>query len=482
MKTSDVRVKKFMILKGMNKMKRTFKKIFASILTIALISSVCTIAPVMAEGETTATKMEFNKAYKAWWPTALPTTIVTPNSNVLTNKSLAKNANSNSHLNKEYFGTVPSSNFKFYRMDTEGGYIEVAIPAKEGCNIKTVGVTVSMNTNAGSTADSDYSNILDYAYSTDSGTTWVPIANPTYTDHGVATLYKGRWQAFCEVLKVPANATHVKITRNGNPATNGSYAYNGVCGLQFGYMPAEMGDVLEFSAGKNEEVIEFINSGIIADGGFDWNSYGYDTDGDGPKAKEYGFGVQYGKSVTINAVEGYKITSVSGTVQSGNAQRARASITLGEEEFVSTDYTESFNLTNVAGADTLTITGTCSDDAVAIATSEWTIYDLKITMEKDVEELAMEVKSAVKDAEKVDVSVQVSGRDSAADSSMKLLVVGYAGDVMSDVKILAVSKTDTSDVYSTSLSADTTSVRAFLWKDLSTLVPILPATTAFPVR
>lgn len=37
-------------------------------------------------------------------------------------------------------------------------------------------------------------------------------------------------------------------------------------------MPADMGDVLEFSAGNNEEVIDFINSGIIADGGFAWNS------------------------------------------------------------------------------------------------------------------------------------------------------------------------------------------------------------------
>lgn len=464
-------------------MKRTFKKIFASILTIALISSVCTIAPVMAEGETTATTMEFIDADQAWWTDAFPT-IVTENSNVLTNQSLTKNASSTSQLNTEYFGTVPSGHPKFYKMENEGGYIVVAIPAaEEGYNIKTVGVTVSMDTSAFTTQASDYLNIFNYAYSTDGGETWENILNPTYTDHGVATLYKGRWQVFCEVLKVPANATHVKITRNGVPATNGgTNTYDGVVGLQFGYMPAEMGDVLEFDAGNNEKVIDFINSGIIADGGFGWNSYGFDTDGDVAKIPDkYGFGVKYGESVTINAVEGYKITSVSGIVKTSNNQRGLARITLGEKEFVSTEYTHPFNLTNVAGADTLTITGTCTAAGLAKADSNWTIYDLKITMEKDVEELAMAVKSAVKGAEQVDVSVQVSGRDSAADSSMKLLVVGYAGDVMSDVKILTVNKADRSDEYPTSLSADTTSVRAFLWKDLSTLVPVLPSTPDFPV-
>lgn len=458
-------------------MKRTFKKIFASIMTIALISSVCTIAPVMAEGETTATTMEFIDADQAWWTDAVHTNIASETGgNLNTSRSLHMSRT----LHYQYFDeTIPSTAYT-YGMETEGGFLVVPIPAKEGHNIKTVGVTVTMDTSADTTQNSDYLNIFNYAYSTDSGETWENILNPTYTDHGVATLYRGRWQVFCEVLKVPANATHVKITRNGVDAKYGtSSVYDGVCGVQFGYMPAEMGDVLEFDAGNNEKVIDFINSGIIADGGFDWNSYGFDTDSDG--TMEYGFGVQYGKSVTINAVEGYKITSVSGTVKTANNQRARARITLGEEEFLSTQYTHSFNLTNDAGADTLTITGTCSDAGAANANSYWTIYDLKITMEKDVEELAMEVKSAVRGAEQVDVSVQVSGRDSAADSSMKLLVVGYAGDVMSDVKILTVNKADISDEYPTSLSADTTSVRAFLWKDLSTLVPVLPSTPDFPV-
>jgi len=460
-------------------MKRTFKKIFASIMTIALISSVCTIAPVMAEGEITATTMEFIDADQAWWTDAVHTSIASETGGTLNAK---RTLGKSTALHYQYFDeTIPNTAYT-YGMETEGGFLVVPIPAKEGYNIKTVGVTVTMDTSAVSTQASDYLNIFNYAYSTDGGETWENILNPTYTDYGVATLYNGRWQVFCEVLKVPANATHVKITRNAVDAKYGSNSkYDGVCGVQFGYMPAEMGDVLEFDAGNNEKVIDFINSGIIADGAFGWNSYAKDIDDDG--VAEYGFAVAFGESVTIEAIEGYKIKSVSGTFGTDNLNRSRAEIVLGESIWASSadDGVQNFSVTNASGADKLVIRGTKAEAIENSGQSKWTICGLTVVMEKDVEELAMTVTGAVKSEESVDVSLQVTGRASAEVASMKLLVVGYAGDVMSDVKILTVSKTDTSDEYSTSLSADTTSVRAFLWKDLSTLVPILPATTAFPV-
>lgn len=431
---------------------------------------VITMEKIVVEDDTPVVldRFDTDDEYQAWWTTKPSFDFVTTGDGVTSGSTYR---NDTHQRNTGYFGTASSSPWAYHFTKADAA-ITIKIPEKKNYKPSAVEVTVGHK-------NSSYQMPFNYQYSTDNGVTWTNVANTTYTPGFVASAQAQYYYAFCEVVKVPENATHLKVVRNSNVITEGngnSAKYPMVMGLEFGYKPVAMADVLTFSAKCDGEIISLLASGIFADGscGFECTTGGmsYDYDNDG--TPENGFLLKQNSSATINAVEGYKITSVTGKYYGGNSAGNKITVTLGDSSKELSGYVGeavlpvvNFEINSKVGADSLTF----ADNSAFTAR---VLFDIVITMKKvgAVTPDGDTAMSAAIDGTKATATFTNLG--SAKYETMVCILAAYNGERFMGTKMETVYKNDIdgTDMVTFDIPKGATRVKAFLWKDLETIAPV----------
>ena len=459
-------------------MKKAFRKIIVSILTIALIASMSAIVPVFAEDATEPKAMFFDRTYADMWESQ---NTVEPIVNIdLTTAVWSSYLNWNSEytnigaLNKltgDSGGNGNSYKFGTTSAQTDDTLV-INLPKKEGYTLNSVGIRVM-----GDSENAIEMTLFDYYYSIN-GTDWTSVEHTCSRNLG--TMFdRGKQYAFNECVSLPDTAKFLKIKLNSTYSTKyGSVTkcFISVFGFTFAYLPNDA-EVVSIKASNGDEMINILSSGLLGENANKW-MYAQTNGGKtayGLVLKSYQDGTSY--NATIDALEGYKITSFKTTMEQQQSGNRKLVFTLGDQN-------ASFPDTAVHPATTFSLSYPSGSEAVTISAPRYDAYgmtDVEITMKKYVPELAFEITSAVVDGENVKATVDITNISASEKDSMILLVAGYEGSNMIDVDIIPVSKEDASNIYPATLLGNTTKVRAFLWNDLTTLVPVLVPTPDFPV-
>ena len=431
------------------------KKILVSILTIALIASVCAIVPVMASGEESA-QMDF--ATYVWGNESINVTTFDG-----AGDNSAKNPNTTEYVS---YGKNSEGKVAWWETGSTGNYIIVELPQKVGYDLKAVAVSTVYYKNV-----STNNRCFDYSYATETGGNYTVLTN-AYISTSLDTL-TNNYKAYVDIVSVPADAKYLKIARNNTDYTGGSYEdKSGVLGFTMGYAPQNVDEMQLSTDCVGPNLMNLLASGLLPASGEISIAV---TQDDKLYDSKWGLTVAAGKTLTFSAFEGYKVTDVSLNYYPSSAATVPFTAKLGAEEK---------EITSIEGVlKEITLSSASGEDSFSLTSGYGTgsAYDINITIKKFVPALGMEISSAAVDGENMNVTVIVSNRSAAMDDEMKLLVAGYEGTEMAGVYIIPVKKTDQDDVYTAVLPKSTTTIRAFLWKDLQTLVPVLPSTPEFKV-
>ncbi len=461
-------------------MKKMLKKIFASILTIALIASVCTMVPVFAENAEETAEMYFDNTYADLWNSSVGNNF---NNNLLVSESTTATYGAKIRVSGTLSLTVQNavngnaSRYGYVFGDeneqTTDDTLVISLPQEDGYMLSSVGVRVVGPSGATSM------DLFDYSFSGD---------NSAYTNAGYKasgslgnTDSTAKQKAFNHTLKVPADAHYLKIKLNSNYNADGDY-YVGVFGFTFAYIPVGNYETLSVSATTGGNLINILSSGLLDEGSTNWVLLQDKV----TTGKPFGINLINDTSPRTSILkfpDGWKFTTFSAIHSlNGGTQNRVVTVGLGTETAALSVGDSSGGRTLAcsypSGHNVLNFTGSTS------VTSGFT--NINITMKKSA--LSTSVENSVINADNVSVDVKVSDVFASDYSTMELIVAGYDGDTLAGVDIIPINKNDEETLekgfkeVTATLPKNTTMVRAFLWKDLTTLVPILPATPAFTVE
>ncbi|MBQ3125400.1 MAG: hypothetical protein IJC09_08275 [Clostridia bacterium] len=429
-------------------MKKLYQKIIVSILSLTVMGTVCAIAPVMAEAdEATVAQMIFESV-------SFGSSLTEPTDTIVRTKTGdAKFATYSFNNGTDNYGLTGGVTVGVYYLGGANDYIIVELPQKEGYDLTAAEVTVGQykaSTNIG---------IADYSYSTESDGTYNPV-NHAYIS-GAMEKVSGNYNLFVDVVKLPADAKYLKITRNAT--TTSAYSDRaGVTGFTFGYAP-QNADKIQFSeTSEGKDLMKLLASGILpASGELSIQATRSDrVNADGA----YGLSISGTETQTFNAIDGYKITEVSMNAYNSSADFTPFVLTLGDAADEINDKGEgSLKVVSESGETSFTL---ASEYGTGVA------YDVVITMEKKLE---TSIDSAVDNGTAVTATATVSNLGLAEYDSMELIVAGYDGDRFTGAQTKTVTKADAdgTDSLTATLPTGTKSVKVFLWKDLDTLESIL---------
>ena len=464
-------------MKGMVEMKKTFRKIIVSILTIALIASMSAIVPVFAEGTAEPAAMYIDDTYALWGGMSTSSTSAT--APAIYDTEASSTGVDRAKMTETYWSYVGKSNTDaYYLMSTfdktkdavTGEYDQLVInlPEKEGYKLHSVGILVQGPYNTNSLGD-----LLNYSAGSDNAS----LENLNYSTTGVIGNLASSRRAFLQVVKIPDDAKKLKIKQTADYTS--TYGNLSVVGFTFAYIPVGNPEVITVSGNYGQEAINLLSSGLFMENMDLWVlKEAESTNAD--KLGVYGLAATSDSSqgkVNINSLEGYKITSFVSKHSNQNNTQRNMKLYLGENAsayMAGTNTQVDFSVSNPEGASVLSVQRPRYD------TDGMT--NITITMKRDVAELGFAVSNAVAGAENVTATVDVSNIYASENDTKVLLVAGYEGTIMTDVDIIPVSKADASNSYTATLSKNVTKVRAFLWKDLATIVPVLEPTPEFSVN
>lgn len=448
-------------------MKVNLKKIIVSVLTIAIIASMGTIVPTFA-AETD--EMYFDTTYADTWDESLSakvkddlvvvdsTTATLSQLKIGTGFYLAKNHKPSEDV--ERYG---------YVFTNENQSLVISLPTVAEEQLISVGVRVTG-------PDASAGDYFDYSFCMD-GDTYASADSKVSGSLGFLNSEKNQ-KVYNNAVLVPNDAKFLKITLKDEVQPENNINVS-VFGFTFAYAPVGDYDTLVVKATTGEDVVNILSSGLLGDGSENWTVL---TNNEGDK-KTYGINLTNSKTAKLVALDGWKFTGFKAnhglatskpnnrvvTVKIGTASAALGASEAGLRKTLECVYQTGHNVMNFTGP---TSTTAC-------------FTDFEITMKKS--ELNTTVTGSVVNQDDVSVDVTISDIFESADSTMQLLVAGYEGDALAGVDIIPINKADEDALevgfknVTAHLPKSTTKVKAFLWKDLSTLVPVLPATNEHTV-
>lgn len=475
---------KKLFMKGMVEMKKTFQKIIVSILTIALIASIGIIVPAFAEETAEHAAMYFDNTYADFWISQdAPSIVVTDKTSALystmttysTSASSMKYKDASATNNKEAesayaynFGYTEDKTGEQAVNCSSNSELVIQLPEKKGYKLLAVGVRIT-----GAQGTDSAAKVGDnFAFSSSSdGSVYSALSHSITGYLG----YLNGQGAVNETVNIPDGANFLKIVLKNDYTTKYS-AFLRVFGFTFTYIPLDNNDVLTVSAIKNNEIVNLMSSGLMGDNSSSWRLIKTEQE------DIYGLAlVNYGSTGTlyeaeINSLDDYKITLFSLKDNRKSNSSAIMKYSLGN--------TTVYNTINDSARREISASSAVGENTLAVEAPKYEAYgitDITITMKRNAAELGFAVTNAVVSTENVTATVEISNISASENDTMILLVAGYDGTAMTDVDIIPVSKEDVSNNYTATLSKNTKKVRAFLWKDLSTILPILEPTTEFSV-